>query len=423
MATPQETEERLRTWTLSQADRERMCIGLLALDDRFTNVRPRRPKGGPDGGRDIEATLDGRHEVWGGVGFRNNANDSNQDKTWAAKKFKSDVDAALCGAIHGFVFFTNIDLSPAEISDLEDYARRQGAQFVEVFHRERLRIVLDSPKGFAYRFQYLRLPMSEPEQAAFFAQLGDRIEGLLLGRFDRIDEQLARNEFLHECHKPVRLVSGVVALDRAYAPVEMEHFRFMCVVTNLGGGDPPPSLYIAGRDAYVRRVRGGLSMPAFGEQALVWSQSPDEQIQSTMVGIHDRQSELVSSSPMFGKEPFKKLADFDERTMMLWMTEPLLEKVQSVALVVNDYVLFACEKERLRSKPAPMGSPWQWPNPLTDEEQRVPWVSVGIETDLPVMGEPNRMQVHTMWSLAFASYTPRRTGYCEYCLDPSTRKR
>ncbi|TMA79926.1 MAG: hypothetical protein E6J74_40395 [Deltaproteobacteria bacterium] len=90
MATPQETEERLRTWTLGQTERERMCLGLLALDERFSNVRPRRPKGGPDGGRDIEAVLDGSHLVWGGVGFRNNAIDSTDDWVRILHKYRPD---------------------------------------------------------------------------------------------------------------------------------------------------------------------------------------------------------------------------------------------------------------------------------------------------------------------------------------------
>lgn len=63
---PQLTEERLRTWIVSQVDSERMCLGILALDSRFSNVKPRRPKGGPDGGRDIEAVFDNRETVWGG---------------------------------------------------------------------------------------------------------------------------------------------------------------------------------------------------------------------------------------------------------------------------------------------------------------------------------------------------------------------
>jgi len=169
-----------------------MCLGILALDERFSDLRPRRPKGGPDGARDLEAVLSDSHVVWGAVGFRNNANDSNDDKTWVREKFRSDVDNAPAEnkRLHGFVFFTNVDSTPADVRDLETYARNAGIAFVDLFYRERLCIALDSPKGLAYRFKYLRLPMSDAEQAAFFAQLGGRIEELLTGRFDQVDQQL-----------------------------------------------------------------------------------------------------------------------------------------------------------------------------------------------------------------------------------------
>lgn len=119
MSTPRLTEERLRTWVVSQPDRERMCLGILASDSRFVDVRPRRPKGGRDGSRDIELTCDG-HTVWGAVGFRNNATDSKEDKKWVVDKFSEDLDAALKEnpSLWGFVFLTNIDLTPSEVTNL-----------------------------------------------------------------------------------------------------------------------------------------------------------------------------------------------------------------------------------------------------------------------------------------------------------------
>jgi len=57
---PQLTEERLRSWLDSkQVDRERMCLALLTLDSRFANPKLRRPKGAPDGARDIEVAFNG----------------------------------------------------------------------------------------------------------------------------------------------------------------------------------------------------------------------------------------------------------------------------------------------------------------------------------------------------------------------------
>src|SRR5947207_6752172 len=164
MSTVRLTEERLRTWALAQEERERLCLGVLALDPRFSDVKPRRPKGGPDGGRDIEAVFDNREIVWGAVGFRANATDSAEDKLWVTQKIKADVTSAKTAnpQLWGFVFFTNVDLTPGDLISLEQLVRENGLSFVEIFYRERLRIVLDSPRGLALRYQHLGISLSEP---------------------------------------------------------------------------------------------------------------------------------------------------------------------------------------------------------------------------------------------------------------------
>ena len=48
-----------------------MCRAILAIDKRFSDVRPRHPRGGPDGGRDIEAVYRGDQITFGAVGFVN----------------------------------------------------------------------------------------------------------------------------------------------------------------------------------------------------------------------------------------------------------------------------------------------------------------------------------------------------------------
>jgi hypothetical protein len=69
---PRQTEERLRYHLDSnQPMRERLCLALMPLIGPYTRERPRRPKGGPDRGRDIEAIHEGSTIAWGAVGFRN----------------------------------------------------------------------------------------------------------------------------------------------------------------------------------------------------------------------------------------------------------------------------------------------------------------------------------------------------------------
>src|SRR5947209_15645480 len=113
MGIPQLTDERLRHWLDSnQLARERLCQVVLSLDRRFSDVRPRHPRGGPDGGRDLEATFEGGRAAFGAIGFRNSATDSPTDKRWVIKKFKADLESGLTAtSLKVFVFFTNVHLT------------------------------------------------------------------------------------------------------------------------------------------------------------------------------------------------------------------------------------------------------------------------------------------------------------------------
>ena len=67
---PRQTEERLRHHLDSnQVMRERLCLAVMPLVGPYTRERPRRPKGGPDGGRDIEAIREGRPSCGAQSGF------------------------------------------------------------------------------------------------------------------------------------------------------------------------------------------------------------------------------------------------------------------------------------------------------------------------------------------------------------------
>jgi hypothetical protein len=89
-------DERLKSYLdTNQLQRERMCVAILAIDRRYTNVQPRHPRGGPDGGRDIDATFQGEQKALGAIGFVNQANDSRDHKNRAKKNFSDDLESAL----------------------------------------------------------------------------------------------------------------------------------------------------------------------------------------------------------------------------------------------------------------------------------------------------------------------------------------
>jgi SAM-dependent methyltransferase len=160
--------------------------------------RPRRPKGGPDGARDIEALFNGSHIVWGAVGFQNSVSDSPEDKRLTKKKFRDDVQNAVKqnSLLTHFIFFTNVDLTPDEQNELILFAKQKGLSFVEIFWRERMRILLDTPEGLGFRYQYLGINLSEAEQATFFSASGNQLEAFIHKRFSDIELQIKRLEFV-----------------------------------------------------------------------------------------------------------------------------------------------------------------------------------------------------------------------------------
>jgi hypothetical protein len=191
---PRLTEERLRNHLDSnQVMRERMCLALLPLLGQYTREQSRRPKGGPDGGRDMEALLEGQILIWGAVGFKNGGGSDNSSRAEIQNKFKDDLRRALeeNPDLSGFVFFTNVDLTPFDKNKLVTYAQTQGISFIDIFDLERLRHVLDTPEGLIPRLQYLNIPMTPTEQIALVSKFGTQLQYAITTRFDRVEKTLS----------------------------------------------------------------------------------------------------------------------------------------------------------------------------------------------------------------------------------------
>src|SRR5437762_1436016 len=77
-------------------------------------------------------------------------------------------------------------------------AKAEGIEVVDVFDRERIRIALDAAEGLGLRFQYLSIPLSDAEQAAFFARWGNGLEQLITKSIQAEDSRLDRMEFFQE---------------------------------------------------------------------------------------------------------------------------------------------------------------------------------------------------------------------------------
>jgi hypothetical protein len=390
---PYETDERLKSYLdTNQMHREQMCLAVLSIDRRFSDVRPRHPRGGPDRARDIEAVFNGIQRLFGAVGFVNQATDSDTHKKAAAKKFSDDMSEALRQDPRPevFVFFTNVNLTAGEKDALVNSAKLKGLAHAEVFDRERIRIALDGPDGFSIRFQYLGIPLSEAEQATFFARWGDDIRGVISDGFGAIQESLNRIRFLQEATLPLDHFTIVMRLDKEYRAAEIGHFRafaFVHIRTTahgveniLFGSTDNISRPKAKTEEELATDRGGIGNGVCGAQwevrmpeiKVAGSDSSADNGNAIAGGGEGRMPyELAGSFTSVGEDhvksisirynkdvffrvaPGPRLLDLDNCLFVISANSSLAQKVKSVHVYGNEYKLAEIVKDGLQVDPAP----------------------------------------------------------------------
>lgn len=208
----------LTQWEGGATAAERMCADVLRLEG-FQVVDPQSPLGGPDGGKDILCERDG-------LTFVAASHFPHQPISFARskKKFSDDLAGALKHGRNAFIFMTNQQLAPTERAALERLAASKGKR-CRIMHREHLRVILDSPQGYAVRFRHLRIGMTPEEQAAYFAASGQstatalteqtRAIHRLAQRIDRLARE--QNQFMLET---VAVVAGAFRGDRSGEDLE-----------------------------------------------------------------------------------------------------------------------------------------------------------------------------------------------------------
>lgn len=402
---PFDTDERLKSCLdTNQLARERLCHAVLALDKRFTEVNPRHPRGGPDGGRDIEAVSRQEQRVFGAVGFVNQANDSDEQKKIIRKKFGDDLKSALAAAPKPevFVFLTNVNLTIGEKDELVSKAKAKRLVHAEILDRERIRIALDSPDGFAARFQYLGISMSEAEQASFFSRWGDDIQSLVTTGFQRLEGTLERLLFLQEATDVVPTLVVVLELRESYSAEQIGHFRAFCslylkevrhgIVSILfGSTDKQDRL----RTVISSTEKGGIKYGISGGQ---WEQRID--LARRDLGEQGMKQEdedgsepiLTGSSSGIGVDPVPRIAiqynndnfirfeprlslrDFDKAMFLPILNESLAEKVRGVHLFGGGYKIMQVMEDDLGIDRSPFEL--DIPVEFTSSELADPWVRI-----------------------------------------------
>ena len=88
-------------------------------------------------------------------------------------------------------FFVNQHLTIGERGEL----RSQSSDYeIEIYHLERIRDLLDAPKGCGIRLEYLRIPMTEEEQWAFWSVMNTDVVRKLADNELRRHQQMASME-------------------------------------------------------------------------------------------------------------------------------------------------------------------------------------------------------------------------------------
>ena len=173
------------------------------------------------GGRTEEETFRGfikETSVSAPSGFVNDASDTDQHRAQIRSKFSEDIASALKAKEDkpipkGFVFLTNVGLTPGIIGDLQKLAYECGVSYCEILDRERLRIILDSNRGYAIRFRYLDISLNDAEQKDFFSAWADGITSLIGSGIKGIDQTTKRIQFLLESQLLVDDLITVVKLN------------------------------------------------------------------------------------------------------------------------------------------------------------------------------------------------------------------
>ena len=154
-----ETWHRLLEWDKGQAPSERLAA-IVLQGEGFSNADPSHPLGGKDGLKDIITERDGNKWI-AGVYFARNQ----QSFVNIKDKYLQDIKGVEKADAIGFIFFTNQELRLSERTELINLFPLIE---VEIYHLERVAGLLNLPRNYGTRLEFLDIEMTKEEQAALF---------------------------------------------------------------------------------------------------------------------------------------------------------------------------------------------------------------------------------------------------------------
>lgn len=380
---PKLTEERLRNHLDSnQVMRERMCLALLPLLGPYTREQPRRPKGGPDGGRDIEAIYQGTIPVWGAVGFRNGGGADDSARADAEDKFKADLNHALeeNPSLIAFVFFTNVDLTPTKIERLKTFAQRKNINIVDVFDMERLRHALDSPEGLIARVQYLDIPMSRTEQLSLVSKFGNQLQNAVTARFDRVEETLGQMERFLDYQKPLLRLDAFIEL---HNPETSSSIGNEAVFLRIHGLTDINEVFSC---LCINQTGHQSSSSSLVTRTHMWTKPEKILSLGPSIGLSSHMMTAYSEISLTTGGQRVRIADLTILRFDAFCTPGFQSKVRRVAIDANGYELF-------NYGPDGQGqvNTLEWPEDLSYDPASKQWVSLITEKRRNLLFEPPQL--------------------------------
>jgi hypothetical protein len=141
----------------------RKLAGHVLAAEGFDSIDPSHPLGGRDGLKDLVCWKNGTK--WVAAAYFPNG-----QKSFAniKSKFNDDVRGVDSNNAGGFVFITNQHLSNSERESLRSSTTVPN---IEIYHLERIVLVLDRPENYGVRQDFLSIDMTSEEMLAFFASI------------------------------------------------------------------------------------------------------------------------------------------------------------------------------------------------------------------------------------------------------------
>ena len=290
----------------------------------FTAIDPQCPLGGP--GRilkDIVCKM-------GGSAVRRRLRSSPTTAntyTDIKRKFEHDLMGVKRNDASGIVFFTNQRLSPGERQALQELAHDAGFECV-IYHLERIRALLDAPRGYGLRLEFLQIAMSQEEQLGFFGEWKNDVQAALRDHtagLDRLTAEFSALRGVTMSALGIKLPSAVSA-DIARAaifstPSEVVSSRLTIDLLLMLHRAACIDIGTSGAVGALRRVNVWIGKESEGPQQAMFTPPPPEQ-------VFDKLSALLSTwnsgypELLDGTEPAGASQELRRFTMRSWLCIP-----------------------------------------------------------------------------------------------------